>query len=103
MKCAKIKVELEMTVPYKDWTDDQIEFDVNENRCIATGPVGVFMDQLIAWHDARSTCWGCAIQKSMDLVEIVELSQEEMDEKIPWMSFDGVENQPEKERKQDER
>lgn len=89
MKCAKIKVELEMTVPYEDWTDDQIEFDVNENRCIATGSVGVFMDRLMAWHNARSYCWGCDIQKNMELVEIVELSHEEMDEKIPWMSFDA--------------
>jgi len=85
MKCAKIRVVLEMTVPYDDWKDESIEFDVNENRCIGTGNPGLFIDEIQAWGEENSVCWGCPIQKSMELLEIVELSPEDIKNDHPWL------------------
>jgi hypothetical protein len=89
MKCAKMRVVLEMTVPYDGWDDENIEFDVNENRCIGTGMVGLFLDQIHDWGEDTSSCWGCAIQKDMELLEIVELSTEEIEASHPWLVPDA--------------
>src|SRR3990167_6169950 len=92
MKCARMKVVLEMTVPYeymhkgeaKTWSDDAIEFDVNDNRCIGTGNVGAFIDNIIEWGDEHSVCWGCPIQESMELLEIVEIGEYDL-KHHPWL------------------
>jgi len=86
MKFARIKVELELDVPYDGWDDDGIRFDVNENSCIGTGMPGMVMDKMQEWGMDTNSCWGCIIQKDMQLLEIMELSTEDIEREYPWLS-----------------
>lgn len=87
MKCAKIQIVLEITVPYDDSSNESIEFDVNENRCIGTGNPGLFIEMIQVWGEENSFCWGCSIQKSMKLLEIVDLTKEETERDHPWLTW----------------
>lgn len=85
MKLARVRIVLDVAVPFgyvsdgaaHEWEDDAIEFDVNENSCPGTHSLGRAIDQTIEWHEANSSCWGCALMKEQDLLEIVDIQPDD--------------------------
>lgn len=64
-----VQATIELEVEFADgWTNDQIQFDVEENSCINTHSTGASFLKQMEQHDEAGTCWACAMQCKMKVL-----------------------------------
>ena len=64
---VKCTFEIEVTIPGNVTNPF---FYIEENGCPTTGAVGAALQEVIAAHEERSTCWSCALQGENEILSI---------------------------------
>lgn len=64
MKKVIVEYVIQIPILYPDsWNEDDIVFDVEENHCIATGKVGLALEELKHTSDKDGVCWACKTEQ----------------------------------------
>jgi len=66
-----VMVEMTFTIPVEvplDYSDDAVQFEVEENSCPYTRCTGASFDALRKKHEEASTCWACTVNAKQKLV-----------------------------------
>jgi hypothetical protein len=61
---VRCSFEIDVEVP----AVDNLDFDIEDNGCPATGVVGAALRRHIEKHEADGTCWACALQGKNEIV-----------------------------------
>jgi len=69
MRTVMVQVTFKLPVEVSDsLSDEQVEFILEDNNCMWTGPTGSALDNAIALHALRGTCAGCALGSSVEVL-----------------------------------
>ncbi len=68
MKRVTVRCSFTVVVELRDDYDEH--FVVEENSCPGTGLVGAALTELMAAHEAASTCWACAAQGENEILSV---------------------------------